>query len=261
MDGTLAALEALGDPAQSGGVVGGGYWMPDFSAPEGTHEHVSHLFGFNGTKAQTEAALAPLAAFVASQPQHLSLIGADLESYPSLMQFHESYDRSSESTGWAGTLGSRLIPFAVLRNVTARAAVARALTTIAYATGGMTGQLVGGGAVAAGDASATSLHPAWRTAGAHFSFGISWPPTTPAGQVADIFAAVTALTDLLRAAADEGGAGAAYFSESDYNEARWQEVFWGPNYARLQAVKAAVDPEGLLSCHHCVDAQPVARAA
>ena len=257
MEGVLGQAEALGDPARSAGVVGGGYFMPTFAAPEGTHQHVSFLWGFNGTKAATEAALGPLAAYVAAHPEHLSLIGADLESYPSLMAFHEAFDRGSESTGWAGTLGSRLIPAALLRDPAARAAVAQVLAVIAYTTGGLTGQLVAGGAVAAGDAAATSLNPAWRGAALHFSYGLSWPLDTPPSAIAAAFANVTALTGLLSQAVDGGGSGAAYFSESDFQEAQWQRVFWGGNYERLQAVKAEVDPLGVFTCHHCVDLEPV----
>jgi FAD/FMN-containing dehydrogenase len=43
---------------------------------------------------------------------------------------------------------------------------------------------------------------------------------------------------------------AAYVSESNYFEPRWQEAFWGANYARLLAVKERYDPEGLFFMHH-----------
>jgi hypothetical protein len=177
------------------------------------------------------------------------IIGADLDPFPSLMQFHEAYDPSSEPMGYAGTLGSRILSLALLNNATARAAVVSSLTTIAYAVG-ITGQLVAGGAVAAADAAATSLHPAWRSAGVHVSFGAAWQPNASQAEREAVFQGVSALTDLLRS--DAPGS-AAYFSESDYLEPNWQDAFWGPNYARLQQVKAAVDPAGLLSCHHCVE--------
>jgi len=43
---------------------------------------------------------------------------------------------------------------------------------------------------------------------------------------------------------------AAYVSESNYFEPRWQEAFWGAHYARLLAVKERYDPEGLFFMHH-----------
>ena len=140
LEGWLAGVGALG----SGPVVAGGYFIPTFDAPEGTHEHMSFLLGINGTVEQANALLAPLKAYVEAQPAHLSIIGADLEPYASLMQFHEAYDPSSEPMGYAGTLGSRVLPLALLNNATSRAALVRSLTTIAYAVV-MTGQLVAGG--------------------------------------------------------------------------------------------------------------------
>jgi FAD/FMN-containing dehydrogenase len=43
---------------------------------------------------------------------------------------------------------------------------------------------------------------------------------------------------------------AAYVSESNYFEPQWQQAFWGENYAKLAAVKARYDPEGLFFMHH-----------
>jgi len=255
MDGWLAYAPGLSyAAANTGGVVAGGYFLPVLNAPEGTHEHVSFLLGFNGTVDQTNAALAPLGAWVATQPQWLSLIGADIRPFDSLMQFHEYYDSSSESTGESQTLGSRLVPLDVMLNDTKRAALALALTTIVYDLGGMTGMFVAGGAVATADAAATSLHPGWRTAGAHIAFGAPWALNATLAEQADIFNGISALNGLLRDTCDAPPRGpAAYWSEADFLEPQWQAAFWGDNYPRLQAVKKAVDPNGLFSCHHCVE--------
>ena len=192
---------------------------------------------------------------MASQPQYLSLIGAEVVPFPSLMAFHESFDNSSEATGNTVTLASRLIPLAPLANDTARAEIALALTQIVYTVGSMTGMLVAGGAVAGGDAAATSINPAWRTSFAHIAFGASWPLNASLAEQQAIFTGVSALNGYLRDTCDPyAGGPAAYFSESDFLEAQWQQAFWGSsNYARLQRVKKAVDPTGLFSCHHCVE--------
>src|SRR5262249_22248481 len=50
------------------------------------------------------------------------------------------------------------------------------------------------------------------------------------------------------------GAG-AYVAESDYFEEAWQQAFWGPNYARLLAVKDRYDPDGLFVVHHGVGSE------
>ena len=42
----------------------------------------------------------------------------------------------------------------------------------------------------------------------------------------------------------------AYLAESDFFEAAWQEAFWGPNYAKLLAVKDTYDPDDLFIVHH-----------
>jgi FAD/FMN-containing dehydrogenase len=47
----------------------------------------------------------------------------------------------------------------------------------------------------------------------------------------------------------------SYLAESDFFEANWQRSFWGDNYARLQAVKAKYDPDGLFFVHHGVGSE------
>ena len=47
----------------------------------------------------------------------------------------------------------------------------------------------------------------------------------------------------------------SYVNETDYFEPRWQEEFWGDNYARLLRIKQKYDPGGLFFCHHCVGSE------
>lgn len=47
----------------------------------------------------------------------------------------------------------------------------------------------------------------------------------------------------------------SYVSESDYFLKDWQRAFWGPNYARLLAVKKRYDPDGLFTVHHGVGSE------
>lgn len=47
----------------------------------------------------------------------------------------------------------------------------------------------------------------------------------------------------------------SYFSESNYFNGYWSRDFWGENYARLKAVKAKYDPEGLFFVHHGVGSE------
>jgi FAD/FMN-containing dehydrogenase len=56
----------------------------------------------------------------------------------------------------------------------------------------------------------------------------------------------------LRAVAPNAG---SYVSESDYFETDWPRAYWGANYARLAAVKAAYDPDDLFIVHHGVGSE------
>jgi FAD/FMN-containing dehydrogenase len=75
-------------------------------------------------------------------------------------------------------------------------------------------------------------------------------PGLAAGRKAAV--AITAAADELRAIAPAAG---AYVSESNFFDKSWQQSFWGPNYSRLQAVKAKYDPTGLFFVHHGVGSE------
>ena len=49
--------------------------------------------------------------------------------------------------------------------------------------------------------------------------------------------------------------GGSYVAETNFFESDWQRSFWGANYARLQAVKAKYDPDGLFFVHHGVGSE------
>jgi hypothetical protein len=47
----------------------------------------------------------------------------------------------------------------------------------------------------------------------------------------------------------------AYVSESNYFEKRWQQAYWGSNYARLVEIKKKYDPDGLFFVHNGVGSE------
>jgi hypothetical protein len=53
----------------------------------------------------------------------------------------------------------------------------------------------------------------------------------------------------------------SYVADSDFFDEAWRESFWGPNYARLLAVKDRYDPDGLFFAHHGVAANAGAPTA
>jgi len=106
----------------------------------------------------------------------------------------------------------------------------------------------------------TATNPAVQTAFAFALCGSFGPPAYPgiAGFEPDLDAAradaraVGRAIDALRQVAPEPG---AYVSESNFFERDWQHAYWGENYPRLQAVKAAYDPDGLFFVHHGVGSE------
>ena len=47
----------------------------------------------------------------------------------------------------------------------------------------------------------------------------------------------------------------SYVAEANFFDEAWREVFWGPNYAQLLAVKDRYDPDGLFIVHHGVGSE------
>lgn len=64
-----------------------------------------------------------------------------------------------------------------------------------------------------------------------------------------------ASAELRRIAPDAG----SYVSESNYFNASWQHAYWGDHYARLRAIKAKYDPDGLFYVYHGVGSEDWSR--
>lgn len=87
-----------------------------------------------------------------------------------------------------------------------------------------------------------SANPAFRQAVMHAITSTSWTDTA---SDADIKVKMEGLTDAVgkwRAVCPDSG---AYMSESDINEPKFEQAFYGTNYGRLYKIKQRYDPTGL----------------
>ncbi|KAI2716241.1 CAZyme family AA7 [Penicillium roqueforti] len=87
-----------------------------------------------------------------------------------------------------------------------------------------------------------SANPAFRQAVMHAITSTSWTDTA---SDADIKVKMEGLTDAVgkwRAVCPDSG---AYMSESDINEPKFEQAFYGTNYGRLYKIKKRYDPTGL----------------
>jgi FAD/FMN-containing dehydrogenase len=106
----------------------------------------------------------------------------------------------------------------------------------------------------------TATNPAVLNAFALLICGAAGPPAYPGikGHEPNLSIA-SANADKVEKAMDEVRkevpASGSYLSESNFFERDWQISFWGPNYARLLAIKAKYDPEGLFFVHNGVGSE------
>ena len=119
--------------------------------------------------------------------------------------------------------------------------------------------LAGAPAEAIAAARATAINPAVLDAFAlaiiatggpppNVGFGVPFDAAGAQQKARDIDAAAARL----RIIAPHAG---SYVSESNFFNRRWQEAFWGSNYARLRSAKAKYDPDGLFFVHHGVGSE------
>ncbi|ROW07082.1 hypothetical protein VPNG_06633 [Cytospora leucostoma] len=145
---------------------------------------------------------------------------------------------------------NRVVPVSVVKNATARAALVDAVLNIS--TTGLTYGILANMPLLYGSVTpdpGTSLHPAWYQGGVYLVAYAGWESTTALSERKEAVSLLQNATALLNSVAPEG---ATYSNEADPWMEGWAQAFWGDNYAKLIAVKASVDPDGLLSCWHCV---------
>lgn len=80
-------------------------------------------------------------------------------------------------------------------------------------------------------------------------------PLSVPGTWSGITANQTALAQKVLDDADDIFGTTTYYNEHWILEKNWQEQAFGPNYARLLAIKKKVDPTGVFSCRRCVGSE------
>jgi FAD/FMN-containing dehydrogenase len=120
--------------------------------------------------------------------------------------------------------------------------------------------LAGAPAQAIAAAKDTAMNPAVLDAFALVISGAEGPPAYPGipGHEPDVAAGrrhAEAIDKAMSEVRKLVPSAASYISESNFFDEGWRESFWGPNYARLLAVKDKYDPDGLFFGHHCVGSE------
>ncbi|KAJ7208796.1 FAD-binding domain-containing protein [Mycena rebaudengoi] len=150
---------------------------------------------------------------------------------------------ADDSVGENVVLGSRLIPEATYRD--SPESVGRVYQELL--DGGalnILGHLVAGGQASANARISSALNPAWRTAKVHLVLVNGW---TDSATLEKISAERTVFknTHLPILEKLSGSNAGSYSNEADVLETNFQTTFFGPNYAKLSAIKKKYDPNDL----------------
>ncbi|KAJ7705488.1 hypothetical protein B0H17DRAFT_1156848 [Mycena rosella] len=192
----------------------------------------------NTTTAQGTALLAPFLNAALALPG-ISLV---VQEYLNV-NINDALFQSDDSVGTNLVLGSRLIPAASYRDAPAMVGTVYEQLLDAGTTD-ILGHLVAGGQVAANANISSAVHPAWRTAKTHLIVVNGW---TDATSLADIKTLRTKFqtTQLPIMEKISGANAGSYSNEADILEPNFQTTFFGPNYAKLSAIKKTYDPADL----------------
>ncbi|KAJ7443592.1 FAD-binding domain-containing protein [Mycena galericulata] len=187
------------------------------------------------TAAQAAVLLAPFRSAALALPD-VSLVA---EEY-TVQNVNDALFMADDMAGNDMVVGSRLIPASVLRESpdTVGKIYEQLLDAGAQDLNEPTGQ------VAANADILSAVHPAWRTAKTHLLTGSFWTDQTPLAEI-DVLRKNFQAIQMPIMVQLSGKNGAAYSNEADVNEPHFQTTFFGPNYAKLNRIKAKYDPDDL----------------
>ncbi|KAI0248047.1 FAD-binding domain-containing protein [Lactifluus subvellereus] len=139
---------------------------------------------------------------------------------------------------------SRLVPNSVYLNAPSNISTAYK-QLLSMGVPAVLGHLVAGGQVAANANISSAIIPAWRSAKTHVVAVQSWNETLSADDVQALRRNFTSTVQPVLAELAGGASSGSYSNEADVLEPNFAVTFFGPNYSRLECIKAAYDPNDL----------------
>lgn len=172
-------------------------------------------------------------------------------SHPNFVDYFNHYFKEAVTTTPASQItGGRLVPRSLMNDATGAAGVSDAFRAAVEA--GFTG------ICDATNANQPHIHdnsanPRWRTSVLHCIFVKPWDFTIPR---ADMVAWQDKLTNQVMPQIESATpGGGAYLNEANFQQAQWQDAFYGSNYARLKQIKDQVDREGVFYAQTAVGSE------
>ncbi|KAF8882095.1 hypothetical protein BD779DRAFT_1444980 [Infundibulicybe gibba] len=156
---------------------------------------------------------------------------------------NDALTSADDSVGSNTVLGSRLVPATAYKNSPTMFGDVYTQLLDGGATS-ILGHLVAGGKVAENANVPNAIHPKWRTAKVHLLLANGWDDSASIAQVHgnETHFMNTQLPLLEKLSGTDA---ASYSNEADVLERNFQDTFFGPNYAKLSAIKSKYDPSDL----------------
>ncbi|KAI0248039.1 FAD-binding domain-containing protein [Lactifluus subvellereus] len=149
-----------------------------------------------------------------------------------------------DQSGYNTILSSRLVPNSVYLNEPSNISTAYK-RLLSQGISVVLGHLVAGGQVAANANISSAINPAWRSAKTHVIATQRWGDTLSADDVQALRRNFTATVQPVLAELAGGASSGSYSNEADVLEPNFAVTFYGPNYSRLESIKAVYDPKDL----------------
>jgi len=171
----------------------------------------------------------------------------NVTTFPSITSFYTSALTGTDRSGASTIIGSRLVSRDFIKSPGGPAAIADAFSKIKVSQDeAISGNMVGGGAVATTGEKETGVNPAWRRALGHMMIVRGWYTGTPLAEQQAIHDELTNVqVPILKSLALPGEKMGSYHNEGDDAEPDFQRSFWGDNYSRLYKIKQKWDPRGV----------------